>query len=71
MLFEVCNHMLEFLNMNDSNVAVVHCNAGKGRTGTAISSFLIYSGIADNFLEAIIFYGWKRFSNGRGVTQPA
>lgn len=52
-------------------MAVTHCNAGKGRTGTAISSFLIYSGMADNFLEALTFYGWRRFSNGRGVTQPA
>ena len=60
--------MLHFLNQNDSNVVVAHCNAGKGRTGTAISSFLIFSGMADNFLEAITFYGWRRFSNGRGVT---
>ena len=68
MLFEVCSHMLHYLCENDTNATVVHCNAGKGRTGTAISSFLIFSGIADNFLEAMIFYGWKRFSNGRGVT---
>jgi len=47
---------------------VVHCNAGKGRTGTLISCYLIYSGLADNAKDAIKYYGWKRFSHGKGVT---
>lgn len=50
---------------------VVHCNAGKGRTGTLISCFLIYSGLADNAKDAISYYGWKRFKHGKGVTQPS
>ena len=55
--------------IKDKNfVAVMHCNAGKGRTGTAICCYLMYSGAADNYLNAVSFYGHQRFKNGRGVT---
>ena len=52
------------------NVIAVHCNSGKGRTGTAIATLLLYSGFVDNMDDALKYYGWKRFSSGIGVTQP-
>jgi len=70
-LFECCNTMFEFLATKVENVAVVHCNAGKGRTGTAIACFLIFSGLSENFIDALTYYGHMRFSTGRGTTQPA
>lgn len=63
--------MYQYLLENDKNVIVVHWNAGKGRTGTSISCFLIYSGLAQTAEDAIKYYGRKRFSHGQGVTQPS
>lgn len=70
LLFKICYDMYKYL-LNPNNVIVVHCNAGKGRTGTSISWFLIYSGLADNSQDAIRYYGRKRFSTGLGITQPS
>ena len=67
-LFEACDHMFKQRVQEINNVVVVNCNAGKGRTGTTISCFLIYSGLSKNFLEAMTYYGQKRFKTGRGVT---
>jgi phosphatidylinositol-3,4,5-trisphosphate 3-phosphatase/dual-specificity protein phosphatase PTEN len=48
----------------------VHCNSGKGRTGTAIVCFLLFCGFFDNVDDALKFYGQRRFTCGKGVSQP-
>lgn len=70
-LFESCHSMYKYLLEDDDNIIVVHCNAGKGRTGTSIAWFLMYSGLSTNAEDAIKYYGRKRFSHGHGVTQPS
>lgn len=55
---------------NDQHVVVVHCNSGKGRTGTGIACLLMLTGLVDNIDDALRYYGWKRFSSGIGVSQP-
>lgn len=70
-LFEVCQEMFQFLSRSLDNIVIVNCNAGKGRTGTSISCFLMFSGLAENASDAITYYGWQRFEHGRGVTQPS
>ena len=62
--------MLISIAKND-NIVIVNCNAGKGRTGTSIACFLMYSGLSENAEDAITYYGWQRFEHGRGVTQPS
>lgn len=56
--------------MKDGVVAV-HCNHGKGRTGTAIISFILYMGLYEKAQDALTFYNCRRFiSNNYGVDQP-
>jgi protein-tyrosine phosphatase len=68
-LFLACKRMFEFVLQDpQKNTVAVHCNAGKGRTGSTIACYLMYTGLIDNYIDALTYYGRKRFSNGRGVT---
>jgi hypothetical protein len=49
----------------------VHCNHGKGRTGTAIIGFMLYLALYDRAADALAIYNSRRFSNeDYGVDQP-
>ena len=52
------------------NVLIVHCNSGKGRTGTAICALLLFMGYFSNVDDCLKFYGHQRFTCGKGVSQP-
>lgn len=61
--------LIKFIFIEDErNVIAVHCNSGKGRTGSGIASLLLFSGFVDNTDDALRYYGWKRFSSGIGVS---
>jgi phosphatidylinositol-3,4,5-trisphosphate 3-phosphatase/dual-specificity protein phosphatase PTEN len=56
---------------NVDNVVAINCRAGKGRTGTIICCYLIFSGRFNDANDAFDYYSKKRFSKGEGITQPA
>lgn len=49
----------------------VHCNHGKGRTGTAIIALFLLAGLLPSARDCLAFYNSKRFTNASyGVDQP-
>lgn len=58
-----------YLNKDKKNVVAVHCLAGKGRTGSLISSLLFVSGIFESVIDANNFYLCKRAVNVTKASQ--
>lgn len=71
LLVECCQSIHAFLQAATENVIIVHCNAGKGRTGTLICCYLLFCGFCQTAEQALAYYGIKRFTSGLGVTQPS
>ena len=71
-ILSVCENALTFLSKKDTNVAIFHCLAGKGRTGTVICCLLLYSGETNDVKDAVDFFAMKRLGAiGKGVNQPS
>lgn len=71
LMLEFCIDVCIFLLKDDKNVAAVHCKAGKGRTGTMICAYLLFTGVALNSVNAFEMYGTRRSKEKRGVTVPS
>lgn len=71
-IFQGIGVMIDYLEKDINNTVFLHCNAGKGRTGTMICAYLVYVNGFSNTLDARHYYSSKRFDSfGRGVTQPS
>ena len=55
--------VINWLSIHEKNVAVVHCKAGKGRTGVMICAYLMASGLVEGAQDAMRFYGAARTKN--------
>lgn len=71
MMENFCKEVDEYLKISNLNVAVVHCKAGKGRTGTMICAYLLYSEFFRMARDALMYYAMARTSDGLGVTIPS
>ncbi len=65
MMAAFCNNLDEWLKANETNVAAIHCKAGKGRTGLMICCWLIHSGQCANAEDAMDFFGGIRTADGK------
>ena len=73
---QCCEDMLQWLqnddaDRDDARVCVVHCKAGKGRTGTIIAAYLLLAGELDTATEALEYFAHCRTLNAKGVTIPS
>lgn len=66
-----CAEASRWLQAHEENVIVVHCKAGKGRTGVMACCYLLWAGEFDNARDAIDFFGVARASDGNGITIPS
>ncbi|CAF4231353.1 unnamed protein product [Rotaria sp. Silwood2] len=73
MILAFCQHVKTQLNLMTDRTIVIHCKAGKGRTGVMSCCFLLYY-YRDEFndpLQTLRFYAQQRTSNEKGVTIPS
>ena len=71
LLCEIVQQITRWLDADPGNVAVVHCRAGKGRTGTVISCCLLYMGLSDDVHFAMETFASRRSRQKTGVTNPS
>lgn len=73
LLIQVLDRMHQIYHNDPDSVLVIHCLAGHGRTGTVISSFLLYEEINDITTPegALRFFAQKRSYKEKGVSHPS
>eukprot|EP01147_Barroeca_monosierra_P004592 gene4592-8582_t len=71
LMMDFCRDLDSYLKKHPLNTAVIHCKAGKGRTGVMISAYFMYSKEFSNPDDALHHFGMKRTANGMGVTIPS
>ena len=71
LLFKIVHSIHEWLSGSPENIAVIHCLAGKGRTGVIIACFFAYCGFFPNAEQGLNFFSYRRSINCWGVTGPS
>eukprot|EP01127_Copromyxa_protea_P003943 TRINITY_DN136_c0_g2_i1.p1 TRINITY_DN136_c0_g2~~TRINITY_DN136_c0_g2_i1.p1 ORF type:complete len:377 (-),score=44.72 TRINITY_DN136_c0_g2_i1:600-1592(-) len=68
---ECVQTIYNWINGGPSRVIVVHCKAGRGRTGVAICGYFLYAGLFDTSIEAIKYFNKMRSKEGQNLVLPS
>jgi len=71
LIIDFCADVDIWLKKSTDNVAVVHCKAGKGRTGVMICCYMLHSEVCSTWEESLEQYARIRTNDGKGVTIPS
>jgi len=79
LLVRVVHAIDDWLKLNPEHCAFIHCKAGRGRTGTVIASYLLWSGFINkenskhlNPVDvALTYFASKRSKTSKGVVVPS
>ncbi|GJP35888.1 hypothetical protein CLOM_g20431 [Closterium sp. NIES-68] len=69
LVMALCESAQDWLDRSDDNIIVVHCKAGKGRTGVMVCCLLLLAGMTTD--DALALYAQRRTLNNAGVTIPS
>ena len=71
-IFNIIFQAYNFLGKDKENVIIIHCLAGKGRTGTICCSLLLYGKLLKTSRDANDYFSTKRFKKlDKGVQEPS
>ena len=59
-MLNIVKEAKEWLELDPENIVIVHCNSGKGRTGTVICAIMLYTSVFDNVEDCLRLYVVKR-----------
>ncbi|CAK9084376.1 unnamed protein product [Durusdinium trenchii] len=71
LLVDLVEEQHRFLAEEPKNVVVIHCKAGKGRTGLVCSCLLLREGLQTSATEALETYAERRTHDRKGITIPS
>lgn len=73
MILAFCQHVQTRISSMSDQTIVIHCKAGKGRTGVMTCCFLLSYYREEHYdpLQTLKYYAEQRTSNGKGVTIPS
>jgi len=75
MMLEFGDEVTKWKAEDPSRVVVIHCKGGKGRTGTMVCTYFLYSGLYSDATSALKQFGEQRTSHNarsfQGVESPS
>lgn len=71
MIHSFCQDVADWLAEDKQNIAVIHCKAGKGRTGLMICAWFLFSRMWPTPDDALKYYALARTYDQKGVTIPS